>query len=60
MEKRGWEMDDRENPWGYVSYWVPYNAVRIMGVGLGRVKREMSEKQRQALQAHSFSSSREL
>jgi len=36
MEKRGWEQDDRVNPWGYVSYWVPYKAVSI------RTKESMS------------------
>ena len=29
MEKQGYKPDDRPNPWGYVSYTVPFNRIAI-------------------------------
>ncbi|HTY61832.1 MAG TPA: hypothetical protein VMG30_06210 [Acidobacteriota bacterium] len=30
MEKQGYTLDQRENPWGYVSFTVPFDRVKIM------------------------------
>ena len=30
MEKQGYKRDQQENPWGYVSFTVPWNRVKIM------------------------------
>jgi hypothetical protein len=29
MEKQGFKPDQRENPWGYVSFTVPFDKVKI-------------------------------
>ncbi len=29
MEKRGYQPDQRQNPWGYVSFTVPLNRVKV-------------------------------
>jgi hypothetical protein len=39
METQGYQPDPRKNPWGYVSYTVPFSRVRI----LRAEKRKMSE-----------------
>jgi hypothetical protein len=30
LEKKGFKPDDRWNPWGYVSFTLPYDKIRIM------------------------------
>ncbi len=41
MEKQGYTPDQRQNPWGFVSFPVPFDRLRI----LRREKRRMSERQ---------------
>ncbi len=41
MEKQGYTPDQRQNPWGFVSFTVPFDRLRI----LRREKRRMSERQ---------------
>ncbi len=43
MEKQGYKPDERENPWGYVSFAVPFDRVRI----LRPEKRAMSAERKQ-------------
>ncbi len=45
MAKQGYQPDARENPWGYVSFTVPYSRVKIMRAE----KRQISEKHKEAL-----------
>jgi hypothetical protein len=30
MEKQGYQPDPRKNPWGYISFTVPFDRVRIL------------------------------
>ncbi|MBZ5497651.1 MAG: hypothetical protein LAP85_14710 [Acidobacteriia bacterium] len=45
MARQGYRTDQRENPWGYVSFTVPFDRVKI----LRAEKRKLSEKHREAL-----------
>ncbi len=43
MAKQGYKPDERDNPWGYVSFTVPFDRVRI----LRPEKRTMSAERKQ-------------
>jgi hypothetical protein len=52
METQGYKPDDRKNPWGYISYTIPFSRIRI----LKAEKRKMSEATRIALAKTQFKS----
>jgi hypothetical protein len=37
FEKQGYKQNDRENPWGYISFTLPYSKVSIRKEGKGLV-----------------------
>jgi hypothetical protein len=45
MAKQGYQPDDRPNPWGYVSFTVPLDRIKIGKA----VKRTLSEEHRKKL-----------
>ncbi len=45
MAKQGYKRDERENPWGYVSFTVPFDRIKIARAE----KRKMSEAHRNRL-----------
>jgi len=42
MARRGYQQDQRENPWGYVSFIIPFDRVKV----LRPEKRKMTEGQK--------------
>ncbi len=49
MEKQGYKPDERENPWGYVSFTVPFDRVRILRPEKRKLTAEQRESRMRAL-----------
>src|SRR4030095_2177668 len=43
LQKKGYKPDDRKNPWGYVSFTVPFDRVKFLKAKKRKLSREHLE-----------------
>ncbi len=54
LERQGYKPDERENPWGYVSFTVPFDRVRILRPEKRKASGVAAQKQQERLQRPSL------